>query len=114
MNHDELVKKLNACGKTFFVVNFDALRLVFAFPEKQAREEMKSPENFYGTMDYDENGNTLRLNAAKKIFEANAEFDALKICSEANASSLEKNELRISGGEVVANAERLLRENGAD
>ena len=114
MNEDELITNLDTCGKTFFVVNFDALRLVFAFPEELAREEMKAPENFYGAMSYAESGNPLRLNAAKKIFDAHAEFDALKICSEANAALLDVNELRISGGEVIANAERLLKENGAD
>ena len=114
MNHNELVDQLNTCGTTFFVVNFDALRLVFAFPEEISRDEMKSPENFYGAMDYKESGNTMRLNAAKKIFDAHAEFDALRICGEADAKSLNTNRLRISGGEVIANAERLLKENGAD
>ena len=114
MPHDELVELLNTCGKTFFVVNFEALDLVFAFPKEISKEEMNSPENFYGAMSYAEGGNTLRVHAAKKIFDASAQFDALRICSKANATSLDANQLRISGGEVIANAERLLRVNLQD
>ena len=114
MSKDDLEKLVDACGATFFVVNFEALAEVAAFPDEILEQEIENPAAFYGALSYKESGNPLRIKAAKKIFDANAQFDAIRICSESSATKMSTNELRISGEEVIANAERILRENGMD
>ena len=108
MNRNEIEQLVETCGKTFFVVNFHNFERVFNLHEGRIQDEMDYTENFYGALSYGVKSTSLRLNAAKKIFAAKAEIDALDICNRASELHLDANQLRISGDEIMTNAGVLL------